>query len=352
MIVERRKLGWGEPDIGLATIIVAPGEDKIRELVSVKRGEAVHLIGGTRGCALGQLAFDSCRKVGALIGLASEAADPRGVKGMARRLLYTSDRYRMCRSVDFILGMGTNGVRWYRTCGWPSEKVFPYAYITETPERMEPERTDLAEEDLFSILYVGQLIPRKGVDLLLRALRRLKDREWILNIVGDGALRPEYEQMVATMEMSRHVFFSGTLPNDQVFNLMSNSDLLVLPSRFDGWGAVVNESLMCGVPVICSDCCGASDLLMESWRGEVYPSSDPDLLMGALRRQLDRGRKTPELSRRIRSWAECIQGPRVAGYLINVLDHVYRGGEHPDPPWYEKNKVCDMPRQHPMGISI
>src|SRR5437870_11248743 len=45
---------------------------------------------------------------------------------------------------------------------------------------------------------------------------------------------------------------------------MDSADLLVLPSRYDGWGAVINEALMSGIPAICSDNCGAADLVRSS----------------------------------------------------------------------------------------
>ena len=50
---------------------------------------------------------------------------------------------------------------------------------------------------------------------------------------------------------------------------MAAADVLVLPSRFDGWGAVVNEALMVGTPVICSDRCGASDVIENGRNGYV-----------------------------------------------------------------------------------
>jgi glycosyltransferase involved in cell wall biosynthesis len=56
----------------------------------------------------------------------------------------------------------------------------------------------------------------------------------------------------------------------------------VLPSRFDGWGAVVNEALMVGTPVICSDRCGASDVIENGRNGYVFEADNADALLQRL----------------------------------------------------------------------
>ena len=75
---------------------------------------------------------------------------------------------------------------------------------------------------------------------------------------------------------------------------IARHDLFLLPSRFDGWGAVVNEALMCGVPVVCSDNCGAAELLGESWRGEVFRTGSAAGLKDILQRWIALGRRTDD----------------------------------------------------------
>ena len=57
-------------------------------------------------------------------------------------------------------------------------------------------------------------------------------------------------------------------------HLMSSADCLILPSRHDGWGAVVSEALMVGTPVICSDACGSAGVVHASGVGGVFRSGD------------------------------------------------------------------------------
>jgi len=123
------------------------------------------------------------------------------------------------------------------------------------------------------------------------------------------------------------------MPVNDALDRLRCSDLLILPSRFDGWGAVVNEALMHGVPVVCSSSCGSQDLLRESWRGGVFESED----VSGLRRQiLDRlklGRPTLAERARLIEWTSCITGEAAAKYLISVFEHVYGCGTRPHPPW-------------------
>ncbi|MBI5100210.1 MAG: glycosyltransferase family 4 protein [Nitrospirae bacterium] len=338
VVLALRALGWSAPDFGAVRVLLSPDEKTVSDLVCDGEKDTVHVIGGLRGYSLGKRAFHACKINRARMGLLSEGADPRGVRGSARRVLYNLDRIRYDRNVDFVLAMGRNGVRWFRECGWPQGRIFTSAYITELPRMENSDCCGRGSDNRFEIIFVGQLISRKGVDILLRALGRLDNKNWRLTVVGDGPQRSEYESIAQRIGVANSTQFLGALPNRQTLALIAGSDLLVLPSRFDGWGAVINEALMRGVPAICSDYCGASDLLMERWRGGVFPSEDPDTLGDALCRQLDGGRKTPEQSIRIRSWAECIEGPKAAAYFIGVLEHVYRGAVRPVPPWFEKNQ--------------
>ena len=119
-----------------------------------------------------------------------------------------------------------------------------------------------------------------------------------------------------------------------VGDLFHDTDLLLLPSRKDGWGAVVNEALMCGVPVICSDNCGAADLLREPWRGAIFKAGSVEGLRERLQEWIERGRRTEKSSARIREWSCALEGPRVARYLVDIVGHVRAGGQRPFPPWY------------------
>jgi len=96
------------------------------------------------------------------------------------------------------------------------------------------------------------------VDLLIEACASLPPAGWRLDIYGDGPERAALEQLTAARRLADRIVFHGMVSNDVVRRALVAADCAVLPSRFDGWGMLVNEALAAGTPVICTDRCGAA----------------------------------------------------------------------------------------------
>jgi glycosyltransferase involved in cell wall biosynthesis len=191
-----------------------------------------------------------------------------------------------------------------------------------------------------TIASVGQLIPRKRFDLLLRALARIPDPAWKLKIIGNGIQRRTSENMANDLGIRNRTIFMGILENQRVRQELAKTDIFVLCSRWDGWGAVVNEALMSGVPVICSDYCGAADLIRPSFNGEIFRSNSLESLLEVLNRWISKGPLNEKLRDNIISWSRCIQGNAVANYFIEILDYLRRNhGRRPRTPWEISNMI-------------
>ncbi len=334
---DRKAMGWVVPDLGLAKVVIAPDDSRIRQLVVRSSEDTIHIIGGVRGYQIGRKALAYCLATPRRVGFLSESPDFRSWKGAVRRLLYTQERMRYQQRIDFVLAMGQLGVRWFCQCGYPSAKVFPYAYLTEHPSMVvDASANSEIPGSPVELLFVGQCIPRKGVDIALNALSRTQRLNWRLTVMGDGVSRTDLETLAARLGMSEKVRFLPFLPNQEALQILALSDLLVLPSRFDGWGAVVNEALMSGVPVISSDRCGASDLLRSSWRGEVFESDNVTHLNRLLEKWIAKGKRSKATTDGIKTWSSCIEGDSATRYLSSVLRHVYEQTPRPEPPWYNE----------------
>jgi glycosyltransferase involved in cell wall biosynthesis len=331
-------MGYFVPDFDRVKAITNPDLETIRTLTRENVSESVHIIGGIRGYKLGYQALNACKKAGARVGWLVEGGDPRGLGGIVRRLVYSAQVLQFGKCVDFVLAMGRNGVRWYQACGWPNQRVFPYAYITETPEVVPgfigPQSIGKAE-----ILFLGQLVHRKGLDLLLLALARLQDKKWQLTVIGAGTEQEKYKQMTRSLGIHARVDFIGVLSNKDALEKVKASDLVVVPSRFDGWGAVTNEGLMCGTPVVCSSNCGSSDLIQENWRGSIFKNTSVNELTRALTFWIDHGKKNLLEMKRIAQWSQRITGESAAAYVDAVIRCVYQGEDRPIPPWYKSDSV-------------
>ena len=329
---ERQAQGWKIPNFGLAKIVVDPDDAVIEALIQENPDESTHIFTTIRAYPVVKKAFLRCVPTAARMGLLVECQDFRGWKGFARLLRTSLDARVYGGRLSFILAMGGMGVRWFRRCGFPISKVFPYGYFVERPA-FDPLPT--APSGPIRLMYLGQLIPRKGVDTLLEALGTLPSSDWTLTVLGSGSSKSQLEQLAGSLKIRDRITFLPVKSNAEAVAEIARHDLFLLPSRFDGWGAVVNEALMCGVPVVCSDNCGAAELLGESWRGEVFPTGSAAGLKDILQRWIALGRRTDAERERLKTWSRCIEGDRAAAYLLKVVSSTIHHEPAPLPPWRE-----------------
>lgn len=135
------------------------------------------------------------------------------------------------------------------------------------------------------ILFVGRLVEKKGVAVLLDALRRLPDDlEWSLEIAGDGPLRAELEQQAAGLPVT----FAGTASRAWLARAYARSSVVVVPSvpatsgDQDGLPTVLLEAMGAGRAAIASDLPGINEAVQHDETGLLVPPNDPDALADAL----------------------------------------------------------------------
>ena len=132
-------------------------------------------------------------------------------------------------------------------------------------------------------LCAGQLVPRKGVGLLLEALATLARRgiEVELLIAGDGPERPWLEERAKQLHLTG-VSFLGRRTTDELAGLFRRADFLVFPTLEDVWGLVVNEALWSGLPVLASRYAGCAKELLPA--GNIFDPLDDRGFVDALER--------------------------------------------------------------------
>lgn len=122
-------------------------------------------------------------------------------------------------------------------------------------------------------IAVGQFIPRKGFDILLRAWAEVKGDSRLV-IIGGGTGRSVYEQMIADLNI-QNASILDYYPHDELLERFKASDYLVMPTREDVWGLVVNEAMSVGLPVISSNkCVAANELVNNGVNGFIYDVND------------------------------------------------------------------------------
>lgn len=133
------------------------------------------------------------------------------------------------------------------------------------------------------VLSVGALIPRKGQDLLIRALPALPDVTLLL--AGHGPERHALEKLANDLNVADRVGFLGSLPHDQLPILYNAADIMALPSASEGLANAWVEALACGTPIAISNVGGARELLTSAAAGRIVERT-PEAIAQALREML------------------------------------------------------------------
>lgn len=128
------------------------------------------------------------------------------------------------------------------------------------------------------ILYVGDLVPGKGVYVLIQAFEKIsqiRNEDIGLILVGDG---PERESLTTYVERRglKNIFFEKYVQKKDIVKYYTAADVFVLPSFREVWGLVINEAMACGLPVVCSKYAGATrDLVFEGRNGFSFDPNEP-----------------------------------------------------------------------------
>ena len=126
-------------------------------------------------------------------------------------------------------------------------------------------------------LFVGRLAPEKSLLLLLDAFQRIHAGQpaATLTLVGAGLQRAELEARTEALGLDTAVRFAGAMEPDQLASAYASATCMILPSRSEPWGLVVNEALSYGCPVIVSDRCGClPELIAPGGTGMSFVSGD------------------------------------------------------------------------------
>jgi glycosyltransferase involved in cell wall biosynthesis len=189
------------------------------------------------------------------------------------------------RAKEYLMSIGTNEDKIFM--GWNSIDNSHF----EAKSRISDHEKDRLKAQLkintrMVILYVGQLIERKGIHDLFDAFSLLKKQttDVTLLIVGSGKEEPALKKRVLE-EGIPDVVFSGYIDYDQLPKYFGLSDVFVLPSSEEVWGLVINEAMACGLPVITTNKVGASvDLVKDGVNGFVIKAKAPLELCDVMRK--------------------------------------------------------------------
>lgn len=180
--------------------------------------------------------------------------------------LHLAEKYRLCRDIHFIHGMGLD-VNRFPDISDDMINNFRRKYCTDSNTKL--------------LLCIGELSARKNQQMLIRVAARLKDRNIKLLLAGDGDKKTELQSLAAELGCQNKVCFLGYRTDTPL--LYRGSDILLSASTMEGLPFNVLEALYCGLPVCLSDIKGHRDLVKNCGCGELFSLDDDSLINTLLR---------------------------------------------------------------------
>jgi glycosyltransferase involved in cell wall biosynthesis len=188
-----------------------------------------------------------------------------------------------------------------------------------------------------TILYVGRLIERKGVDYLIAAFQSLrKEMDAELTIVGTGVLLDKLIAQAKDAGLSSSIKFLTDIGNEELAKIYLSSSVFMLPAIVDskgdteGLGVVLIEAMTFGLPVVASNVGGIPDVVLDEKTGVLVPEKDPqaikDALLRVLRDESLQERLTAEAKRHIE---ESFSWPAVTAKLDNLYNRLLESSDGP-----------------------
>lgn len=334
MSADREAQGWSAPDLGEAQLRFAPTVDAAKALAHAAPSQSIHVCQGFRANGVVGSAQTALAKRGLRQWVIMETVDDHGWHGPLKRLVYRLLIWKWRSKLAGILATGDATAVWLSDRGMPATRIFPFAYFLPEPLTRLPSE----QSPTIRFLFVGRLVELKRLDLLIDALSSLHDPLFELTVVGDGPLETSLRSLADTMLPGR-VRWLGARPIGEIPALMEQADCLVLPSRYDGWGAVVSEALMAGTPAICSDTVGAAGVVRASGNGAVFPAGDTQALAKCLGHVLSKGRHTAAERTRLAAWGRCLGAQEGSRYLDAILWHAAGRAGRPVAPWLDASRA-------------
>lgn len=150
------------------------------------------------------------------------------------------------------------------------------------PEQFLGKQKNKANQEVV-VTYVGRFAPPKDLTTLLEAVKSLDGVKVLM--VGDGELRSGVEKHILKNGLSEKVFLLGE--REDVPEILSNSDIFILPSRWEGLPFTIIEAMMAGLPVVASKVGGVPELVDEGITGFLVPPGDHLSLAQAIKKLAD-----------------------------------------------------------------
>lgn len=221
-------------------------------------------------------------------------------------LMHADGGIAIPRKFDFIISRVMNMANYFASSGVVCDRYYDYYHVPrdrrlyyrftsqneydintnkEMIKDRDKYRQELGFDDKVVIFSVGQMIPRKGYDILAKACKDIRGN---VEIYVAGGYPESIVQDIMKANNITNLHFIGFKNKAELAKYFCASDIFVLPTRYDIWGLVINEAMSFGLPIISTDKCAAADELINIYNnGIIVPIEDEVALANALNKLVE-----------------------------------------------------------------
>lgn len=194
------------------------------------------------------------------------------------------DSWILRNRISMVFAPGKLNQRYFRTLGVPAERIRNLYYAVAPIAEAAPDRKIVSfAHGRKCFLYIGSLYYLKGIDLLIRAWKKINNPKWCLVLCGYDFSDGKYQKMVHDSNLQDSVMFYGTCPADQIASIYHAANVFVFPTRYDGWGMVLQEAASTGLPLISTNMAGSSEeVITPRKNGFIVPADNMKKLAEAM----------------------------------------------------------------------
>ena len=213
--------------------------------------------------------------------------------------------------------------------GAPENRVFVRPYLIPHPETYAQNQLNLQldEQKLQHprFIFVGKLIPRKGLLELLQAcdiLHAKGYKNFSLLVVGNGVQRQELKEFAIAHNLENRIEWFGHIQYKQMGNYYQFADVFIFPTLEDVWGLVAVEAMMFGKPILCSQWAGAAEIVANGENGYIFDPHDSDKLAELMSKFIDCPDLITTMGEKSRQIMTSHKPEAVSQFLAEVVDFV------------------------------
>ena len=127
------------------------------------------------------------------------------------------------------------------------------------------------ENKIIKLVVVSRLVNQKNIDIVIKAVKRIEDKNILLNIVGDGPEVNNLKSLVKEKSLNKRVSFIGKIKNSELHNYLEDADIFIQASNYEGLPHSILEAINYEIPILSTEVGGCSAILNKGERGYIIP---------------------------------------------------------------------------------